>query len=137
MSNAHFPILGEGKDLHPHEHFSAHEELKTELRKSVRGEICFDTGSRTLYSTDASNYRQVPIGVVLPRDTADVEATVAACRKFGAPLLSRGGGTSLAAQSCNAAVVLDFSKYIDRILYLDPAGKCARVEPGIVLDRVR
>lgn len=123
--------------MHPHELFSGHEELEAELRKSVRGEIRFDTGSRALYSTDASNYRQVPIGVILPRDVADVEATVAACRKFGAPILSRGGGTSLAGQCCNAAVVLDFSKYIDRILHLDPAGKCARVEPGVVLDRVR
>ncbi|MGC1781008.1 MAG: FAD-binding and (Fe-S)-binding domain-containing protein [Acidobacteriaceae bacterium] len=135
MSGTQFPILVEQK--HPHEEFSAQRELEAYLRKSVRGEVRFDSGGRALYSTDASHYRQVPIGVVLPRDTADVEAAVAACRKFGAPVLSRGGGTSLAGQCCNVAVVLDFSKYVDQILHLDFEGKQARVQPGIVLDRVR
>src|SRR5205809_922276 len=78
--------------------------LEADLRRQVRGEVRFDPGSRALYSTDASNYRQVPIGVVLPRDVEDVVATVAACRAHGAPLLSRGGGTSLAGQCCNVAV---------------------------------
>ncbi len=137
MSAPQFPILVEQKQLHPHEEFSAQRELEAELRKSVRGEIRFDAGGRSLYSTDASHYRQVPIGVVLPRDTADVEAAVAACRKFGAPILSRGGGTSLAGQCCNVAVVLDFSKYVDKILHLDFDSKQARVQPGVVLDRVR
>src|SRR5271154_3534647 len=86
------------------------------LRRQIRGEVRFDSGSRALYSTDASNYRQVPIGVVLPRDSDDVQATVALCREFGAPLLCRGGGTSLAGQCCNVAVILDFSKYMARIL---------------------
>ncbi len=137
MSEPQFPILIERNQPHPHELFSASKELEAELRKSVRGEIRFDSGDRALYSTDASHYRQVPIGVVIPRDTADVEAAVAACRKFGAPILSRGGGTSLAGQCCNVAVVLDFSKYVDRILHLDSNSKRARVQPGIVLDRVR
>jgi FAD/FMN-containing dehydrogenase/Fe-S oxidoreductase len=137
MSEPQLPILTEQKKLHPHESFSAHKELEAELRKTVRGEIRFDSGGRALYSTDASHYRQVPIGVVLPRDTADVEAVVAACRKFDAPILSRGGGTSLAGQCCNVAVVMDFSKYIDQILHLDFDSKRARVHPGIVLDRVR
>jgi len=137
MSEPQFPILQERKKLHPHESFSEAYALEMELRKSVRGEIGFDAGTRSLYTTDASHYRQVPIGVVYPRDTADVEAAVAACRKFGAPILSRGGGTSLAGQCCNVAVVLDFSRYLDRILHFDFDGKIARVEPGIVLDRVR
>ncbi len=136
MSEPQFPILAEQK-FHPHEAFSAPNELEAELRRTVRGEIRFDSGGRALYATDASHYRQVPIGVVLPRDTADVEAAVAACCKYGAPVLSRGGGTSLAGQGCNAAVVLDFSKYVDKILHLDFDSKQARVQPGIVLDRVR
>ncbi len=103
----------------------------------MRGEVRFDDGSRALYATDASNYRQVPIGLVIPRDASDVEATVAACRAVGAPILARGGGTSLSGQCCNVAVILDFSKYLNQIVALDPAAKRARVEPGIVLDRVR
>jgi FAD/FMN-containing dehydrogenase/Fe-S oxidoreductase len=137
MAEPQFPILVEQKQLHPHQHFSAHRELETALRQSVRGEVRFDSGSRALYSTDASNYRQLPIGLVLPLDTADVEAAVAVCRKFDAPILSRGAGTSLAGQCCNVAVVLDFSKYVDSILNLDVERCQSRVEPGIVLDRVR
>ena len=71
----------------------------------------FDAGCRALYATDSSNYRQVPIGVVCPRDADDVIAAVAACRESGAPVLPRGAGTSLAGQCCNVAVVLDFSKH--------------------------
>jgi FAD/FMN-containing dehydrogenase/Fe-S oxidoreductase len=119
------------------ETFTAARELESRLSATVRGEVRFDAGSRALYATDSSNYRATPIGVVLPRDAADVEATVATCRSLGAPILSRGGGTSLAGQCCNVAVVLDFSKYMRRILSLDPATKTAIVEPGIVLDRVR
>src|ERR671938_2163438 len=81
-------------------------DLERELRAVVRGEVQFDAGSRALYSTDASNYRHVPIGVVLPRSLDDVVNTVAAARRAGAPVLSRGGGTSLAGQCCNAAVVI-------------------------------
>src|SRR5436309_15657578 len=84
--------------------------LAQELRRSIRGEVRFDPGSRAVYATDASNYRQVPIGVVLPRDADDVIATIGVCREHGAPVLPRGGGTSLAGQSCNVAVVIDFSK---------------------------
>lgn len=97
----------------------------------------FDDGSRALYATDASNYRQVPIGVVIPRDLEDVLDTVEACRHFGAPILARGGGTSLAGQCCNVAVVLDFSKYLNQILQIDPAAATARVQPGVVLDDLR
>jgi FAD/FMN-containing dehydrogenase/Fe-S oxidoreductase len=111
--------------------------LAAELRASIRGEVRFDDGSRALYSTDASNYRQVPIGVVIPRDTSDVLAAVALARKHGAPILGRGAGTSLAGQCCNVAVVLDFSKYMHRIVEMNPAAHYARVEPGIVLDDLR
>jgi FAD/FMN-containing dehydrogenase/Fe-S oxidoreductase len=111
--------------------------LAEALSSQVRGDVRFDDGSRALYSTDGSNYRQVPIGVVLPRDADDVLAAISICRDFGAPLLCRGGGTSLAGQCCNVAVVLDFSKYMARILQIDPARRIARVQPGVVLDSLR
>src|SRR5208282_3989440 len=111
--------------------------LEAALRRHLRGEVRFDTSSRALYATDGSNYRQVPIGVVVPRDKEDVLAAVALCRDYRAPLLARGGGTSLAGQCCNAAVILDFSKYMAGILEIDPARRIARVEPGVVLDNLR
>jgi len=111
--------------------------LAEALRSDIRGEVRFDRGTRALYSTDGSNYRQVPVGIVIPRDGDDVLATVALCREFGAPLLCRGGGTSLAGQCCNVAVILDFSKYMASILEIDPARRIARVQPGVVLDTLR
>jgi FAD/FMN-containing dehydrogenase/Fe-S oxidoreductase len=122
---------------HPHESFSAARELEARLRSTVKGEVRFDDASRALYATDSSNYRQVPIGLVVPRDIADVIATVAACREFDAAVLSRGGGTSVAGQTCNVAVVVDFSKYMHSVVDLDPSARLARVEPGIVLDALR
>jgi FAD/FMN-containing dehydrogenase/Fe-S oxidoreductase len=113
------------------------EALAAALRREVDGEVRFDGGSRALYATDGSNYRQVPIGVVIPRHRVDVMATVAVCRRFGAPVLSRGGGTSLAGQCCNVAVVMDMSKVMHGILELDPRGRRARVLPGTVLDVLR
>src|SRR5204863_351880 len=94
-------------------------------------------GAVDVLQADASNYRQVPIGVVLPRTAEDVIATVSLARKFGAPILARGGGTSLAGQCCNVAVVMDFSKYMNHIIELDLKAKFARVEPGLVLDDLR
>lgn len=111
--------------------------LEAELRRSIQGEVRFDAGSRALYAADGSNYRQVPIGVTCPRNAADVEAIVAACRRHGAPVLSRGGGTSLAGQCCNVAVVMDFSKYMYEVLEVDPGRKLGRVQPGAVLDALR
>ena len=111
--------------------------LAASLRRAIRGEVRFDDGSRALYATDASNYRQIPIGVVLPQDANDVAAAVAIARNFGAPILGRGAGTSLAGQCCNVAVVIDMSKYMHRIAEMNPAQKFARVEPGIVLDDLR
>src|SRR5713101_2205551 len=111
--------------------------LADALRDEIRGDVRFDDGSRALYATDGSNYRQVPIGVLLPRDVKDVLAAVTICRRFGAPLLCRGGGTSLAGQCCNVAVILDFSKYMAAILEIDPSRRLARVQPGVVLDHLR
>ncbi|MGI8403991.1 MAG: FAD-binding and (Fe-S)-binding domain-containing protein [Thermomicrobiales bacterium] len=107
------------------------------LRASIEGEVRFDTGSRALYSTDSSNYRQVPIGVVVPRTVEDVIATIALCHRHSVPILSRGGGTSLAGQCCNVAVVIDFSKYLNQVLEIDADRKLARVEPGTILDDLR
>lgn len=112
-------------------------ELETRLRQRLEGEVRFDDGTRALYSTDGSNYRQVPIGVVVPKTMDDVLASVELCREFSAPVLARGGGTSLAGQCCNVAVVFDFSKYLNKIIHLDPGAKTARVQPGIVLDWLR
>lgn len=125
------PLSSHGK---PVDVFFRADELEAELRRSIRGEVRFDRGSRALYATDGSNYRQIPIGLVIPRDEEDVIATVAACRKFGAPVLPRGAGTSLAGQCCNVAVVLDFTKYMNQIKEIDPVKQFARVQPGIVLD---
>jgi FAD/FMN-containing dehydrogenase/Fe-S oxidoreductase len=111
--------------------------LEDELRQRIRGEVRFGEGDRALYSTDSSNYRQIPIGVVVPRDRADVIHTVAACRKFGAPITSRGGGTSLAGQCCNVAVIIDFTKYMNRVIEINAQEKLARVEPGLVLDELQ
>ena len=111
--------------------------LAEALGAQVRGEVRFDNGSRALYATDGSNYRQVPIGVVIPRDADDVLAAISVCREFRAPLLCRGGGTSLAGQCCNVAVVLDFTKYMGNILEIDPERRIARVQPGVVLDHLR
>jgi len=108
--------------------------LKRDLRAQVDGEVCFDAGSRAAYSTDASNYRQVPIGVVAPRTVDAAAQALTVCREHDAPVLSRGGGTSLAGQCTNTAVVIDFSKYCNRVLSVDPAARTCWVEPGIVLD---
>ncbi|HEY3933542.1 MAG TPA: FAD-binding and (Fe-S)-binding domain-containing protein [Gemmatimonadales bacterium] len=107
------------------------------LAQRVRGEVRFNDGDRALYSTDASNYRQIPIGVVLPRDADDVVEAVAVCRDFGVPIVARGGATDLAGSTCNAAVVLDMSKYMTHIVAIDWTARSALVEPGAVLDDLR
>jgi FAD/FMN-containing dehydrogenase len=112
------------------------KQLEQRLRRAIRGEVRFDNGSRALYSTDSSNYRQIPIGVVIPRTEADVVETVAICREFGVPITGRGGGTSLAGQCCNRAVIIDFSKYLNRLIQFDPDRKIVRAEPGIIYDHV-
>lgn len=131
-----FAIVNQPAPL-DHERFAAHRELEARLKAALRGEVRFDMGSRALYAADASNYRQLPIGVVVPRDAADVEIALEACRATGAAVLPRGAGTSLAGQCANIAVVFDYSKYMNCLNSLDPHAKLAVVEPGIVLDRVR
>jgi FAD/FMN-containing dehydrogenase/Fe-S oxidoreductase len=136
VSSSPFSILTNSVAL-AHERFSAHRELESLLKKSLRGEVRFDRGSRALYAADASNYRQLPIGVVFPRDAGDVEAALAACRATGAAVLPRGAGTSLAGQCVNVAVVFDYSRHMHALTSIDPQARIARVEPGIVLDRLR
>ncbi len=112
-------------------------KLAAALRRKIKGEVRFDSGSRALYASDLSMYRQVPIGVVIPRTLEDVVRAMEICREHGAPILGRGCGTSLAGQCCNVAVVIDFSKYLNRILELNPSGKYAWVEPGLINDDLR
>ena len=128
------PLSSHGK---PIDSFSQASVLEKALIGEVRGEVRFDRGSRAMYATDGSNYRQIPIGLVVPRDAEDVKAAVAVCRNYGAPVLARGAGTSLAGQCCNVAVVLDFTKYMNRILELNSEDRYARVQPGVILDTLR
>ena len=125
----------------PRGHFEAQPfaeaaALEVALSSKIAGEVRFDGASRAIYATDASNYRQVPIGVVIPRTARDVLETVALCRQFSAPVFSRAGGTSLAGQCCNTAIVIDWSKYLNRIIELNAAEHFARVEPGTICDEV-
>ena len=113
---------------------SAIRTVEQHLAARLEGEIDFSAGGRALYATDASNYRQTPVGVVFPRTIDDVLETVRLCREHAVPILPRGGGTSLAGQCCNAAVVLDMSRHLRGILQIDPDRKTARVQPGLVLD---
>ncbi|MDR7166546.1 FAD/FMN-containing dehydrogenase/Fe-S oxidoreductase [Nocardia kruczakiae] len=110
------------------------QALETALEEAVDGEVRFDSGTRATYSTDASNYRALPLGVVVPRTPEAAAVAVGICRDHDVPLLSRGGGTSLAGQSCNTAVVIDWTKYCHRLLAVDAETRTAVVEPGIALD---
>jgi FAD/FMN-containing dehydrogenase/Fe-S oxidoreductase len=110
--------------------------LARALRRDVDGEVHFDRGARALYATDASNYRHVPIGVVVPRTVDALVSAAAICREHDAPILPRGGGTSLAGQTCNHAVILDCSKHLGGV-DLDPDTGIAVVEPGVVLDHLK
>ena len=112
------------------------EELAQELKKRVSGEVRFDPFSRVLYSTDASIYQMEPVGVVIPRSVEDVLAVVEVARDSGVPVLPRAGGTSLAGQTVNHAIVIDFSKNLDQVLEVNPGEHWARVQPGIVLDQL-
>ena len=113
------------------------DALRDDLRRSIEGEVRFSQGDRALYSTDASNYRQVPYGVVIPRTTGDAVTAVRLCRDHEVPITPRGGGTSLAGQTCNTTVLIDFSKYLYRVEWIDAKRRLARVEPGCILDSLR
>src|SRR5207244_13309556 len=108
-----------------------------ELKKAVQGDVAFDAGARALYAMDGSNYRQVPMGVVVPKTIEDVVAAIGVCKEFGVPIFSRGGGTSLAGQCCNAAVVMDWTRHLNRILEINSVERFARVQPGVVCDQLR
>ncbi|MGI4830547.1 MAG: FAD-linked oxidase C-terminal domain-containing protein, partial [Janthinobacterium lividum] len=113
------------------------QELAERLAQRTTAEVRFDSASRALYASDLSHYRQVPVGVVIPKTIEDVIATVATCREYGVPLFGRGAGTSLAGQTCNVAVVIDFSKYLHNVLELNPKKRYAWVEPGTINDDLR
>ena len=110
--------------------------LQVDLRREVQGEVRFDVGSRSAYAMDSSNYSQVPIAVVAPKDIDDAVAAIAVCARRGAPILSRGGGTSLAGQTTNEAVVLDWTKYCHHVVSVHKDDKTCIVQPGIALDEL-
>jgi FAD/FMN-containing dehydrogenase/Fe-S oxidoreductase len=111
--------------------------LGDDLRRSLSCPVHFEAQARALYAADASNYRQVPLGVVVPRNVSDVVEAVDICRRHGVPIVARGGGTAIAGQTINVAVVIDFSRYMNRIIEIDPERKTARVQPGCILDDLR
>src|SRR5579871_5842615 len=108
--------------------------LERRLAAELAGEVSFDRFTRGRYATDASHYQMMPLGVVLPRSSEDVARALAAARAEGASVLARGGGTSQSGQTVNHSLVIDCSKYLNRILDLDVAGRRCIVEPGMVLD---
>ena len=120
----------------PRRYNSRVNDLEHELRRVIRGDVRFDTGSRLLYSTDASMYQVEPVGVVIPRDADDVQAALELASRNGVAILSRGGGTSLTGQTVNHALVLDFSRYMGEILEVNREEKWARVQPGVVQDEL-
>lgn len=110
--------------------------LEAHLRRNVTGEVRFDSGSRAMYASDASNFRQVPIGVVVPRTLDDIVATATACHRYKAPMLCRGGGTSLSGETVNVAVVVDVSKYLTGIGEVDAEAATVTAEPGVINDHL-
>ena len=110
--------------------------LKRRLEDTVDGEVRFDAGTKALYATDASNFRQVPIGVVIPKSLDDIVATHRACAEFGAPVLARGAGTSLSGETVNFAVVIDVSKYLTEIGDADADAQTIVAQPGAINEHV-
>ncbi|HWU92046.1 MAG TPA: FAD-binding oxidoreductase, partial [Sphingomicrobium sp.] len=115
----------------------AAKALQADLERALKASVDFGRQARALYATDASNYRQVPIGVIYPRSRQEVVEAVRICREHDAPILARGGGTSLAGQGCNVAVCIDFSRHLHHVIDIDPGARTARVEPGCILDRLQ
>ncbi len=111
-------------------------DLARSLEKHIEGEVLFDLFSRGRYATDASVYQVVPLGVVVPRTWADVEATLQIAREAGVPVLPRGGGTSQCGQTVNRAVVIDLSKHLSNLISVDSETQTCVVEPGLVLDQL-
>jgi FAD/FMN-containing dehydrogenases len=111
-------------------------DLVADLKARVDGDVRFDTYTRNLFATDASAYHQLPIGVVVPESTADVQAVMEYCADNEIPVLPRGGGTSLAGQTVNEAVVLDFKKRLTDVVDIDPEAQTVTAKPGITLARL-
>jgi FAD/FMN-containing dehydrogenase/Fe-S oxidoreductase len=132
MSLASLPLIDDSKRAAPAQ--IDFEALRSALTNAIEGEVRFQRLDRALYSTDASVYQIVPLGIVIPKTRADVLATLQVCACFGVPITARGGGTSQAGQCIGAGVILDFSKYLNQILEVNAAEKWVRVEPGSVLD---
>lgn len=112
-------------------------KLRAKLQAQTNAEIRFDAATRALYASEASNYRQLPIGVVVPRSIDDVVIAMRLCREANLPLLPRGAGTSMCGQSVNAAVIIDTSKYLNAITEIDAQRRTARVEPGVICDQLK
>src|ERR1700758_1155910 len=110
--------------------------LEARLRREIRGEVLFDAFSRGRYATDASIYQIEPLGIVVPKSCEDAATAIAIAREEGVAVLPRGGGTSQCGQTVARALVIDCSKYLDRVVSVDVEGRRARVEPGVVLDRL-
>ena len=110
--------------------------LSNDLKKKIKGKVLFDEFSRGRYSTDASLYQIKPIGVVLPKDQFDVLNIIEYSQKNSIPLLARGGGSSQCGQTVGECIVLDYSKYQNKILEFNAKEKFVWVEPGIVLDQL-
>jgi FAD/FMN-containing dehydrogenase/Fe-S oxidoreductase len=110
--------------------------LRKALEAAIEGEVRFDRATRAIYSHDSSNYRQPPLGVVIPRHADDVVAAIDLCREHGAPVFPRGCATSLSGETTNVAVVIDTSKYMREIVEVDPERKVARVQPGVIRDQL-
>src|SRR5713226_1123041 len=115
---------------------SQSEQLANSLKGQIAGDVYLDMHHRGLYSTDASLYQIQPLAVVAPRTRDDVLVAMQVARQHRVPLIARGSGTSLSGQSIGAGIVVDFSKYMNRILELDPRQGTARIEPGVVLDQL-
>ena len=112
------------------------DDFLADLRPHIAGDLRTDIYTRTLYSTDASLYQVMPHGVLFPRHVDDMQAALEAAAKHQVPILPRAGGSSLAGQSVNTALVLDTSRWLDNILEINVAERWVRVQPGIVLDKL-
>jgi hypothetical protein len=115
---------------------AADSSLPGRLDKELRGDVRFDAATRGRYSTDASIYQIVPIGVVVPRDESDLRVALQIAREFKVPILPRGAGTSQCGQTVGEALVIDHSKWLSEITEFDKASATATVQPGIVLDHL-
>jgi FAD/FMN-containing dehydrogenase len=111
--------------------------LQRRIANDTTAEVRFDAGSRAAYASEASNYRQVPIGVVIPRTIDDVVEIMRACHDAGMPVLTRGAGTSMCGQSVNAAVIIDASRHLTSIENIDVEARVATVQPGVICDQLK